>query len=63
MEKMDNKYMTSMNKFYQVLFLSFILIGLASFCYAEDLGTQCATISDSTIGCPTGSAADCKILL
>lgn len=30
---------------------------------AGDLGTQCATVTDSTSGCPDSTAANCKILL
>lgn len=52
-----------MKKYLPILILSFALISLAGFCLADDLGTQCAQISDSSAGCPTGSAADCKILL
>ena len=29
----------------------------------DDLGTQCAAISDSNTGCPDISSADCKVLL
>ncbi len=52
-------------------YLLFLLVFcLAWFCLpagrqvlAEDLGTQCAAISESTTGCPNVSAADCKVLL
>jgi len=47
------------------IFIFLIILGLIIpvFSLAEDLGTQCASISDSSTGCPTGSAADCKVLL
>lgn len=31
--------------------------------FADDIGAQCAAISESTAGCPNISAADCKIFL
>jgi len=52
-----------------------ILFGLAIFYLAhlpaealaqagdDALGAQCAQIADSSAGCPTGSAADCKVVL
>lgn len=43
-----------------VLFLGLIF---PVFSFAEDLGAQCATLSESTSGCSTGRAADCKVLL
>ncbi len=52
-----------MKKFISVLLYSFVLASLASFALADDLGTQCATLSQSTTGCPNMSAADCKVLL
>jgi len=47
------------------LFIALLFTGLVLpvFSFAEDLGTQCAAISDSTTGCPNMSAADCKVLL
>jgi len=38
-------------------------IGLAGFVLADDLGTQCAAVSESTTGCPDMSSTDCKNLL
>jgi peptidoglycan hydrolase CwlO-like protein len=52
-----------MKKYLVILFLSFILTSSAGFCFADDLGTQCAAISDSNTGCPNIGSADCKVLL
>ncbi|MEI7425159.1 MAG: hypothetical protein WCK10_03510, partial [Candidatus Staskawiczbacteria bacterium] len=52
-----------MKKFLIILFTLFTLNSLANFCLAEDLGSQCATISELTAGCPNISSADCKVLL
>lgn len=48
----------------------FMLMGSAGFSclpvgrvFADDLGTQCVAISESTTGCPNMSSADCKVLL
>ena len=50
--------------------LSFLLIGLAGFAWmpikevsADDLGTQCAAVTESNTGCPNTSSSDCKVLL
>jgi membrane-bound lytic murein transglycosylase B len=50
-------------RIFLVLMFSAVLAGSAGFCFADDLGAQCATLSDSTTGCTSGSAADCKVLL
>ncbi|MFA5947747.1 MAG: hypothetical protein WC806_02135 [Candidatus Gracilibacteria bacterium] len=42
---------------------SFLFTNLPAVVLAEDLGTQCAAITDSNTGCPTGSASDCKVML
>jgi len=49
----------------KILFLAILFLGLIFpvFSFADDLSTQCATLSQSTTGCPTLSAADCKVLL
>lgn len=52
-----------MKKYLLILILSLALTSLASFCFADALGDQCAAISASTSGCPNMSAADCKVLL
>ena len=54
-----------MNKILLVLILLFVLSGLSvvALAQAEDLGAQCATISNSTTGCPNISAAECKVFL
>jgi peptidoglycan hydrolase CwlO-like protein len=66
---MDNEYIMEIKKYLPFLILSLTLV----FCFADlpavalaqasDLGIQCAALSDSTTGCSTGSAADCKVLL
>jgi len=47
------------------LFIALLLLGVALpvFSLAEDLGPQCAAVTESTTGCPNVSAADCKVLL
>jgi membrane-bound lytic murein transglycosylase B len=62
-----------MKKFLLALILSIALTSLAGFCFAQttdttaqpadDLGSQCAVLSDSTTGCPNMSSDDCKALL
>jgi len=52
-----------MNKYFLTILFSLALFSMASFAFAEDLGAQCATITDSNTGCPSGSAADCKVFL
>ena len=54
----------NLNRLKSILSVLFLL-GLAFpvFVLAEDLATQCATISESNTGCPNMSATDCKILL
>ena len=49
--------------YFTVLLLSFILTSFAGFCFADDLGDQCAAITDSTSGCPNLTSADCKAFL
>jgi peptidoglycan hydrolase CwlO-like protein len=64
--KKGKKKYRNMKKITIILFLCFLLAGIVSpklYAKADDLGTQCATITDSTTGCPTGSAADCKVML
>ena len=39
------------------------IIPVVIFAQTTDLGTQCATISDSNTGCQNMSSADCKALL
>ncbi|MCX6719505.1 MAG: hypothetical protein NTV36_00095 [Candidatus Staskawiczbacteria bacterium] len=46
-----------------IFILIIVLIGSASFCFADALGDQCAVITESTSGCPNLSPADCKVLL
>jgi peptidoglycan hydrolase CwlO-like protein len=43
--------------------LVFALTGLAGFVSADDLGTQCAALTQSNTGCPNMSSTDCKALL
>ena len=52
-------------KYLLFLLAFFMLAGLAGFCLAQvdDLGSQCAVISESTTGCPNLSSADCKVQL
>jgi len=55
-----------MKRYLLIFVIVFALAGLVSpelFAKADDLGTQCAAVSDSTTGCPNMSAADCKIFL
>lgn len=52
-----------MKKYLLILLLPVALTSLAGFVSADDLGTQCAAISESNTGCPNMSAADCKTLL
>jgi len=55
-----------MNLYFRLLLiLSFIVFSasLPKVVFADDLGDQCAAISESTTGCPNMSAADCKVLL
>ena len=52
-----------MKKYFLFLLVFIVLIGSVNFCYADDLGAQCAIISNSTTGCPNMSSADCKNLL
>ncbi len=55
-----------MKKYLLFFVLCSILVGLVSpklFAKAEDLATQCATITESNNGCPNLSSADCKNLL
>ena len=52
----------SVFKIKNLLFVLFFL-GLAVPVFADDMGTQCAAISDSVNGCPNMSASDCKVLL
>ena len=52
-----------MKKYPLIIFISFMLISLAGFCHADELGDQCVAISESTTGCPNMTAADCKVLL
>lgn len=51
-----------------LLIMAFALNSLAdlpdvAFAQADDLGVQCAAVSDSNTGCPNMSSADCKIFL
>jgi len=49
-----------------LLVLIFIVAGFVSpkfFAKADDLGTQCAAVTESNTGCPNMSSADCKTLL
>lgn len=52
-----------MKKYLLILLLSFVLTSLAGFAFADDLGTQCAALTESNTGCPNLSSADCKTLL
>ena len=52
-----------MKKILLFLLLTIMLTSLANFVLADDLGSQCAAISDSTTGCPNMGSADCKTFL
>lgn len=52
-----------MKRYLLILLVPVLLISPGSFCVAEDLGGQCAKISESTSACPDISSADCKTLL
>lgn len=52
-----------MIKKYFIILLLLALTSLPGFCFADNLGDQCAAISESTTGCPNMSVADCKVLL
>ncbi|MGA2417934.1 MAG: hypothetical protein ABSF55_01730 [Candidatus Staskawiczbacteria bacterium] len=52
-----------MKKYLSFLLLPFVLTCLVGFCFADDLGTQCAQVAASNNGCPNLSSADCKVLL
>jgi len=52
-----------MKKYLLLTFFCLLLAGLAGFCFAEDIGDQCAAVSDSNTGCPNMSSADCKTFL
>jgi len=59
-----------MKKNTQILIFFVMFASLAGFfcltagnVFAEDLGVECAKISESTTGCPDSSAADCKAFL
>lgn len=54
-----------MKSYFAKIFLFILIIGFALpvFALANDLGTQCAAISESTNGCPNMSSTDCKNLL
>jgi peptidoglycan hydrolase CwlO-like protein len=52
-----------MRNYLLISFIFIALIGLDSFVLADDLGTQCAAITESSSGCPNISSADCKVLL
>lgn len=49
----------------RIIFLVILILGLIFpiFSFAEDLAATCATLSESTNGCPNISSSDCKILL
>jgi peptidoglycan hydrolase CwlO-like protein len=44
-------------------FLLLFFLMIPSFLYAEDLATQCATVAQSTNGCPNMSSSDCQAFL
>ena len=46
-----------------ILFFVVAIFTPSVFITAEDLATQCATVSESSSGCPNLSSADCKTLL
>ena len=55
-----------MKKYLLISLICFVLVGFVApklYAKAEDLETQCATITDSATGCPNATAADCKVLL
>jgi membrane-bound lytic murein transglycosylase B/uncharacterized coiled-coil protein SlyX len=52
-----------MKKYSLYILLFFVLMGSAGFCFADDLGDQCAVVTSSSTGCPNISSADCKVLL
>ena len=52
--------------FKKCLIFSILLIVLSSsagFALADDLGSQCAAVTESNTGCPNMSSGDCKVLL
>ena len=59
-----------MIKYPFISIISFVLISSVGFfcspagiAFADELGDQCAMISESTSGCPNMTVADCKVLL
>jgi peptidoglycan hydrolase CwlO-like protein len=46
-----------------IVLLAFVLTSFAGFVFAEDLESQCATISESTNGCPNMTKENCNALL
>lgn len=47
----------------KAIFVLFLALVAPGFAVAEDLGAQCAALSESNTGCPNMSAADCRKLL
>ena len=52
-----------MKKYLFYILLFFVLMESAGFCFADDLGDQCAVVTSSSAGCPNMTSADCKVLL
>lgn len=50
-------------KYLIIVFVLASFFGYVNLALADDLGTQCASLSENTAGCPNMSAADCKLLL
>jgi len=46
-----------------IIILFFIFSAFPTAILADDLGSQCATLTESTTGCPNMTASDCKALL
>ncbi|MEK7562109.1 MAG: hypothetical protein AAB509_00310 [Patescibacteria group bacterium] len=52
-----------MSKNKKIFIAIFFWLASPAFLFAEDIGTQCATVSESNTGCPNLNNADCRALL
>lgn len=52
-----------MTKNKKIFIIIFFWLALPAFLFAEDLGTQCATVSESSSGCPNLNSTECRALL
>ena len=52
-----------MKKYLLILVVFMALVNTGNFVVAEDLGPQCAAVTESNTGCPDLSSSECKALL